>query len=110
MEDIVSNLPDEVQPPPTSDSDPEPESEIETAVPVERLLDEARSELNCITCVDNRKSKLLLPRAHLALCEDCVTILLQTPPLICPLCRTVAKSLVKVRFGKRKTHTEGFSG
>lgn len=109
MQDFVSNLPDEVQPPPineddddddfiASDSDPEPESEAETAVPVnvDRLLEEATSELNCIICVDKRKSQLLLPCAHLALCDDCVTILLQTPPLICPLCRTVVKSLVKV--------------
>ena len=47
----------------------------------------------CLACVDNRRDCVLLPCAHLALCNDCVASLAVRS---CPICRCDIESTLRV--------------
>lgn len=101
MDDLASDLPDEMQ---NSDDELErelePEPELEPVVqeepPVNLVLqlDDARAKLNCIICVDRRKTRVLQSCGHMALCGECVAELANTPPFTCPICRTDVTSVI----------------
>lgn len=90
MDDLATDLPADVQVSDESDEDVgalESDPELEPAVNLTDQLDDAKKELNCIICVDRRKTQVLQPCGHMVMFDECVAKLVNTGPLICPICR-----------------------
>ena len=52
--------------------------------------------LLCVMCLDEKKTVLALPCAHLALCAPCAALLLKRAEPECPMCRGPLKKVLTV--------------
>lgn len=52
-------------------------------------------ELECCVCMEARKSSVLMPCAHLCVCEGCADLIMATTKT-CPICRQASVSWLKI--------------
>mmetsp|Transcript_19787 Transcript_19787/g.37756 ORF Transcript_19787/g.37756 Transcript_19787/m.37756 type:complete len:391 (-) Transcript_19787:132-1304(-) len=50
----------------------------------------------CVVCMDRRRTVVLLPCRHMCICKECATVLFQTSPQRCPLCREDVEEVFRV--------------
>ena len=64
-----------------------------TAVPVSSSNP---TDWECVVCLDQAKTILLLPCRHMCVCRDCCTSILNVESSVCPLCRNPIDSHIEV--------------
>ena len=63
-------------------------------------LDTGHSDLDteCVVCCEVERSVVLLPCAHLVLCEGCWQLLQDRSAVDCPICRAVVEEHILIRM------------
>ena len=56
-------------------------------------------ENDCVICMDERKSVVLLPCKHMCVCSACAEQLTRVKSACCPVCRTVVADVLRGVFG-----------
>ena len=54
----------------------------------------ASGEHDCVVCLDEQKSVLIMPCRHLCLCEACAVQVMSAPLVRCPVCRGKVASII----------------
>ncbi len=68
------------------------EEEPKVEPKVEHKMDQVGDE--CVVCVENSQSHVIVPCFHLCLCEDCVDVVKKAGT--CPICRGEIKEIKKI--------------